>query len=176
MSSMPLLYVPLPTHGYYSCKMRPILIECNFDEGEKRAGGCCPMWHCWLTLTPHLFLPGICVWGGSLGFLESLFPGPKGRVLVRHVTSTLLAFFLPCAQGHKHWAKVSPGSSEVHVSPDTNIVSSISLFQLLGQRLSFRVIPEGSVPNLNLRDFNQDYLTLYFQMIWGKLVGGLKWK
>lgn len=116
----------------------------------------------------------------GLGLLASLnlyFRAQRGGFWWgRWQASTLLAFSLPCAQGHKHWAKVSPGSSEVHVSPDTNIVSSISLFQLLGQRLSFRVIPEGSVPNLNLRDFNQDYLTLYFQMIWGKPVGGLKWK
>lgn len=157
-------------------QMRSILIEWNFDDGEKRVADCCPSWYCWLALTPHLFLPGLCSWGAFLGSLESLLPGPKRRVLVRHVEGTLLAFSLPCAQGHKHGAKVSPGSPEVHFSPDPNIVSSSSLFQLLGQRLCFRVIPEGSVSHLNLEDFNKDYLTPYFQMIWGKPVIGLKWK
>lgn len=151
-------------------------MECSFDEGEKGAGGRSPMWHCWLTPRRHLFLPEICVWDGSLGSLESPLLGPKRRVPVTHVEGTLLAFSLPCAQGHKHWAKVSPGSSEVHFSPGINIVSSISLFQLLGHRLCFRVIPEGSVPHLHLEDFNKDYLTLYFQMIWRKPVVGLKWK
>lgn len=145
-----------PHSWVWLMQMRSILIECNSDEGRRELlAAVCPSWHCWLTLTPHFFLPGLCSWGGSLGSLESLLPVPKRRVLVRHVEGTLLAFSLPCAQGHKHGAKVSPGSLEVHFSPDTNIVSSTSLFQLLGQRLGFQVIPEGSFPPSQLGGFQQ---------------------
>lgn len=130
-------------------KMQPILIESHFEKGKKRVAGL--LSKVALVNDPHClsyFCQKSAFVMGLVAHLNLHFhpqSGSSGEVSGTHIISIPSTM---CSRS-QNWAEVSPGSSEVRFSPDTNIVHSISPFQLLGHRLCFRVIQEGSIPNLD---------------------------